>query len=143
MSLPQSPRKPEKTIIQTMLSPLSNLLRMLTRLPLWAGFLGSSLQRDMGDHGRGGCMSREDPRIQQTPDEMQSCATLTAKTGVRGRHPWFSPHRSRTHLLKSYYEQADSCLLGLCNGKSGSQGAPSPVGERTLKKKNRSRERTK
>lgn len=80
-------------------------------------------------------MSREDPRIQQTPDEMQSCATLTAKTGVRGRHPWFSPHRSRTHLLKSYYEQADSCLLGLCNGKSGSQGAPSPVGERTLKKK--------
>lgn len=141
MSRPQSPRKPEKMIIQTILSPLSNLLRMLTRLPLWAGFLGSSLQRDMGDHGRGGCMSREDPRIQQTSDEMQPCATLTAKTRVHGRHPWFSPNRSRPHLLKSCYVQANSCLLGLYNRKSGSQGAPSPVGERTLK--NRSRERTK
>lgn len=80
----------------------------------------------------GGVCAGRGTRIQQTSDETTRCTTSTAKTWSTCFFPrWF-----RTHLFKSYYEQANS--FWFVEEKTQLQGAHSPVGAENFKKEHSS-----
>lgn len=74
----------------------------------------------------GGVCAGRGTGIQQTYDEMTRCTTSTAKT-------WstcFFPHWFRTHLFKSYYEQANS--FGFVEEKTQPSRSSQPIGGKKL-----------